>query len=164
MIFLYANLHIVSKLHVKFHWNPLSGVGGDALTRSHHVNRQSATVGWIICPWNKAWWMIFPYANLHIVSKLHVKFHWNPLSGVGGDALKIYVDRRRDGRTDGQTDRVIPIDRQIDRVIPIYPPNYVCRGYKKSSSVENYANLFIHNHWLEQSDYFEQLCITLSSG
>ena len=56
--------------------------------------------------------------QIYTLSKLHVKFHWNPLSGVGGDALTSYVDRRT--------------DRQTDRMIPIYPPNYVCRGYKYS--------------------------------
>jgi hypothetical protein len=40
-----------------------------------------------------------------------VKFHKNPISGLGGVALTRYMD----GRT--------------DRVIPIYPPNFVCGGY-----------------------------------
>ena len=41
-----------------------------------------------------------------------VKFHKNPISGLGGVALTRYMD----GRT--------------DRVIPIYPPppNFVCGG------------------------------------
>jgi hypothetical protein len=34
-----------------------------------------------------------------------VKFHKNPVSGLGGVALARYMD----GRTDGRTDRVIPI-------------------------------------------------------
>jgi hypothetical protein len=37
-----------------------------------------------------------------------VKFHKNPISGLGGVALTRYMD----GRT--------------DRLIPIYPPNFVC--------------------------------------
>jgi hypothetical protein len=43
-----------------------------------------------------------------------VKFHKNPISGLGGVALTRYMDEQMDGRT--------------DRVIPIYPPNFVCRG------------------------------------
>jgi hypothetical protein len=39
-----------------------------------------------------------------------VKFHKNPLSGVGGVALTRYMDER------------------TDRAIPIYPPNFVCGG------------------------------------
>ena len=48
-----------------------------------------------------------------------VKFHKNPISGLGGVALTRYMD----GRT--------------DRVIPIYPPNFVCRGYKNPAHGEN---------------------------
>jgi hypothetical protein len=48
-----------------------------------------------------------------------VKFHKNPISGLGGVALTRYMD----GRT--------------DRVIPIYPPNFVCRGYKHPAHGEN---------------------------
>jgi hypothetical protein len=39
-----------------------------------------------------------------------VKFHKNPISGLGGVAFTRYMN----GRT--------------DRVIPIYPPNFVCGG------------------------------------
>jgi hypothetical protein len=45
-----------------------------------------------------------------------VKFHKNPIGGLG----RVVLTRYMDGRTDGQT----------DRVIPIYPPNFVCGGYK----------------------------------
>ena len=41
---------------------------------------------------------------------MHVEFHVNACSGLG-EALTKYVDRRTDGWT--------------DRVIPIYPPNFV---------------------------------------
>ena len=63
-----------------------------------------------------------------MVSKLQVKFHCNPLSGVGGDALTRYVDRRMDGRTDGQTDRVIPIYPPQTFVECDFPAilNYMC--------------------------------------
>jgi hypothetical protein len=40
-----------------------------------------------------------------------VKFHKNPISGLGGVALTRYMDRR------------------TDRAISIYPPNFVCGGY-----------------------------------
>ena len=53
-----------------------------------------------------------------------VKFHKNPISGLEGVALTRYMDGRTDGRT--------------DRVIPIYPPNFVCRGIKsKTALVDN---------------------------
>jgi hypothetical protein len=45
-----------------------------------------------------------------------VKFHKNPICRLGGVALTRYMDGRTDGRT--------------DRVIPIYPPNFVCGGHK----------------------------------
>jgi hypothetical protein len=44
-----------------------------------------------------------------------VKFHKNPINGIGGVVLTRYMD--------GWT----------DRVIPIYPPNFVCRGYNKNN-------------------------------
>jgi len=44
-----------------------------------------------------------------------VKFLKNPISGLGGVALTRYMDGR------------------MDRVIPIYPPNFVCRGYKNGN-------------------------------
>jgi hypothetical protein len=43
-----------------------------------------------------------------------VKFHKNPISGLGGVVLTRYMD----GWTDGQGDSYIP-------------PNFVCGGYKK---------------------------------
>jgi hypothetical protein len=48
-----------------------------------------------------------------------VKFHKNPISGLGGVALTRYMD----GRT--------------DRVIPIYPPNFVCGGYNNKNHDKN---------------------------
>ena len=90
-------------------------------------------LSWIICPWNKARWMIFPYANLHIVSKLHVKFHWNLLSSVGGDALTSYVDRR----TDRQTGWFL-----------YTPPNYVCGGYNDKQALWDCINYWgPHTHY-----------------
>ena len=37
-----------------------------------------------------------------------VKFHKNPISGLGGVALTRYMERRTDRRTDGQGDSYIP--------------------------------------------------------
>jgi hypothetical protein len=53
------------------------------------------------------------HAHLQVVYYKCVKFHKNPISGLGGVALT------RHGRT----------DRRTDGVIPIYPPNFVCGGY-----------------------------------
>ena len=58
-------------------------------------------------------------SNLQVMYYKCVKFHKNPISGLGGVALTRYMDGRTYGRTDGRT----------DRVIPIYPPNFVCGGY-----------------------------------
>jgi hypothetical protein len=59
-----------------------------------------------------------------------VKFHKNPISGLGGVALTRYMDRR------------------TDRVIPIYPPNFVCGGYNKNSRL--YTKLYtVVVHYLQ---------------
>ena len=50
-----------------------------------------------------------------------VKFHKNPISGLGGVALTRYMDGWTDGRTDGRT------DGQGDSYIPL--PKFVCGGY-----------------------------------
>jgi hypothetical protein len=55
-----------------------------------------------------------------------VKFHKNPISGLGGLALTRYMDGRTDGRTDGR------MDGRTDMVIPIYPLSFVCGGYKNN--------------------------------
>jgi hypothetical protein len=34
-------------------------------------------------------------------------------------------------------DLEVGLDGQTDRPIPIYPPNYVCGGYKKSETLKN---------------------------
>ena len=47
-----------------------------------------------------------------------VKFHKNPISRLGGVALKRCMDGWTDGRMDGRT----------DRVIPIYPPKLCLQG------------------------------------
>ena len=57
-----------------------------------------------------------------------VKFHKNPISGLGGVALTRYMDRRTDGRTDGR----------MDRVIPIYPQNFAYGGDSKTQMLLKY--------------------------
>jgi hypothetical protein len=47
-------------------------------------------------------------AHLQVVYYKCVKFHKNPISGLGGVALTRYMDGRTDGRTDGQGDSYIP--------------------------------------------------------
>jgi hypothetical protein len=62
---------------------------------------------------------IFLHAHLQVVYYKCVKFHKNPINRLGGAALTRYMDRRTNGWT--------------DRVIPIYPPNFVCGGYNNLS-------------------------------
>jgi NAD(P)-dependent dehydrogenase (short-subunit alcohol dehydrogenase family) len=61
---------------------------------------------------------IFLHAHLQVVYFKCVKFHKNPISGLGGVALTRYMDGWTDGRTNGRT----------DRVIPIYPPKLCFAG------------------------------------
>ena len=56
---------------------------------------------------------IFLPAHLQVVYYKCVKFHKNPISGLGGIALTRHMD-------DGQT------DEWMDKAIPMYPPNFVC--------------------------------------
>ena len=44
-------------------------------------------------PLNEQRWKLFLCWNLHILSYLHIKFHWNPLNDVRGDVLTRYVAR-----------------------------------------------------------------------
>jgi hypothetical protein len=43
---------------------------------------------------------IFLHAHLQVVYYKCVKFHKNPISGLGGVALTRYMDEQTDGRTD----------------------------------------------------------------
>ena len=55
------------------------------LIRSHYI-KHPFFLSWIICSWNEAQQITSLYANPYIVSKLNMKFHWNPLTGLGVDA------------------------------------------------------------------------------
>ena len=61
-----------------------------------------------------------------MIPKLPIKFHQNPLTGLGGIALTRNVDRGKDGRA-GQT------DTQGDSYIP--PTNFVGGGVYKNKYV-----------------------------
>ena len=65
--------------------------------------------------------MAFWETQDHIMYNMCAKFHQNPcinLGGVGGTNMSLWTDRRTDSKTDGQT----------DRLIPVYPPNFVAGG------------------------------------
>ena len=56
---------------------------------------------------------VFLHAHLHMTLKLPIKFHQNPLSGLGREPeLTRYVDSQTDGQTDRETD--VWSDRQMD--------------------------------------------------
>jgi hypothetical protein len=79
-----------------------------------------------------------PFAHLQVVYYKCVKLHKNPISRLGGVALT----RSMDGRTDGWT----------DREIPIYPPNFACGGIIRQSkhAIAHHwmGSLYIgRNHW-----------------
>jgi hypothetical protein len=109
-IFFHAHLQVVFYKCVKFHKKPISRLGGVALTRYMSPPFRES-ISWIISPFIFWTATIFLHAHLQVVFYKCVKFHKNPISRLGGVALKRYMD--------GQT----------DRVIPIYPPNFVSGGY-----------------------------------
>jgi hypothetical protein len=62
---------------------------------------------WIISPFKFWTATIFLHAHLQVVYYKCIKFHKNPISGLGGVALTRYMDGRTDRRTDvtdGRTD------------------------------------------------------------
>jgi hypothetical protein len=72
-----------------------------------------ASISWIISPFKFWTATLFLHAYLQVVYYKCAKFHKNPISRLGGVALTRYMDGltdvRRDGRTDGWTDRMIPL-------------------------------------------------------
>jgi hypothetical protein len=59
---------------------------------------------------------IFLHVHLQVVYYKCAKFNKNPISGLGGVVLTRYMDGWMDG---------------LDRVIPIYPRNFECGGFRK---------------------------------
>jgi hypothetical protein len=70
------------------------------------------SISWIISPFKFWTATIFLHAHLRVVYYKCLKFHKNPISGLGGVALTRYMD--------GQTGWFL-----------YTPPNFVCRGYNK---------------------------------
>jgi hypothetical protein len=105
-VFLHAHLQVVYYNCVNFHKNSISSLVGVALTRYMPPFRES--ISWIISPFKFWTTTIFLHAHLQVVYYKCVKFHNNPISGLGGVALTRYMDGRMDGRTDGQGDSYIP--------------------------------------------------------
>ena len=96
-------------LHIKFHQNPLNSLGGVALTSFRTCKPHVKPLSWIISLSKHPAIIILLHAHLYMMPNLQIKFHQNPLNGLGGVALTRYMDRQTDGRMDRQTDRVIPI-------------------------------------------------------
>jgi hypothetical protein len=111
-IFLHVRLQVVYYNCVKFHKNPISRLGGVALTRYIPPFRES--ISWIISPFKFWTATIFLHAHLQVVYYKCAKFDKNPISRLRGVALTRYMD----GRTDGQNESYIP-------------PNFACGGYNK---------------------------------
>jgi hypothetical protein len=92
-----------------FHKNSISSLVGFALTR-YMPPPFRESISWIISPF-KFWTVtIFLHAHLQVVYYKCVKFHKNPISGLGGVALTRYMD----GRTGW---------------FLYTPQNFVCGGY-----------------------------------
>ena len=89
-IFHHAHLQVVYYKCVKFHKNPISRLGGVALTRyTPPPFRES--ISWIISP-SKFWTAtIFLHAYLQVVYYNCVKFHRNSISSLVGVALARYM-------------------------------------------------------------------------
>ena len=73
--------------------------------------------------------MKIPGAHLQIVSNQCTHFQKNLCTHLLEYAWTKSCPQTGDRETDGQTDRWK--DRQTDRVKIIYPPNFICGGYKK---------------------------------
>ena len=92
-IFLHAHLQVVYYNCVKFHENPISCLGGDALIRYKCTCPPyfCESTSWIISP-SKFWTVtIFLHAHLQVVYYNCVKFHKNSISSLGGVALTRYT-------------------------------------------------------------------------
>jgi hypothetical protein len=89
-IFLHAHLQVLYYNYVKFHTNPISCLGGVALTRC-----MPSFFSWkykLNYDPSKFWTAtIFLHAHLQVVYYNCVKFHKNPISRLGGVALKRYT-------------------------------------------------------------------------
>jgi hypothetical protein len=90
-IFLHAHLQAVYYNCVKFHLNPMSRLGGVALT-SPFLHTERISEYKLNYPPSKFWTAtICLHAHLQVVYYNCVKFHKNPISCLGGVALKRYM-------------------------------------------------------------------------
>jgi hypothetical protein len=76
---------------VKFHKNSISSLVGVALTRYMPPPPFRESISWIISPFKFWTATIFLHAHLQVVYYKFVKFHKNPISGLGGVALTSYT-------------------------------------------------------------------------
>ena len=90
-IFLHAHLQVVYYKSVTFHKNPISRLGGVALTRYMPLPPFRESISWIISPFKFWTATIFLHAHLQVVYYNCVKFHKNPISRIGGVALTRYT-------------------------------------------------------------------------
>ena len=90
-IFLHAHLQVVYYKCLKFHKNPISRLGGVALTRYMSLPPFRESISWIISPFKFWTATIFLHAHLQVVYYKCVKFHKNPISRLGGVALTRYM-------------------------------------------------------------------------
>ena len=90
-IFLHAHLQVVYYKCVTFHKNPISRLGGVALTRYMPLPPFRESISWIISPFKFWTATIFLHAHLQVVYYKCVTFHKNPISCLGGVALTRYM-------------------------------------------------------------------------
>jgi hypothetical protein len=88
-----SHLQVVYYNCVKFHKNPISRLGGVALTRYMSPSFRES-ISWIISPFKFWTATIFLHEHLQVVYYKSVKFHKNPISRLEGVALTRYMDGR----------------------------------------------------------------------
>jgi hypothetical protein len=94
-IFLHAHLQVVYYNCVKFHKTPISRLlFRRSCAYKVHDPPFRESISWIISPFKFWTATIFLHAHLQVVYYKCVKFHKNPISGLGGVALTRYMDGR----------------------------------------------------------------------
>jgi hypothetical protein len=90
-MFLHAHLQVVYYKCVKVHKNPISRLGGFALTTYMLPPPFRESISWIFSSFKLWTATIFLHAHLQVVYYKCVKFHKDPISRLGKVALTRYM-------------------------------------------------------------------------